>query len=359
MKGFDRVLLDAPCSGLGVISRDQSVKLQRTIKDIQRIAHLQKELLCAAIDSTDCNSSTGGVIVYSTCSVSVMENEQVVDYVLRRRHVKLIDTGLDVGRPGFTRHKERRFHPSLNKTRRFYPHVHNMDGFYVAKFKKYQNGVRHSEDDKDDSEDEENEEQENSEEHEDFKHSESSRSSDDGSSEDDEVVINPSKKISPPRTSKQKLQDSKSLPAPSKKQKVDAASEKRHKMEKEVKEKSAEIMSNKIDKKSKKKDICQGEGEEDKKEKKEKKPRRDKKMIEIEDEEVQGDNYDRNAEIGVGEYDHYNDEGADEEFWNSFETNHGPSDPRKRKVDRGSNKKRRVSLTKIRAMNILKKQGTV
>lgn len=138
MKGFDRVLLDAPCSGLGVISRDQSVKLQRTIKDIQRIAHLQKELLCAAVDSTDCNSSTGGIIVYSTCSVSIMENEQVVDYILKRRHVKLVDTGLDVGRPGFTRHKERRFHPSLNKTRRFYPHVHNMDGFYVAKFKKYQ-----------------------------------------------------------------------------------------------------------------------------------------------------------------------------------------------------------------------------
>ena len=148
MKGFDRVLLDAPCSGLGVISRDQSVKLQRTIKDIQRIAHLQKELLCAAVDSTDCNSSTGGIIVYSTCSVSIMENEQVVDYILKRRHVKLIDTGLDVGRPGFTRHKERRFHPSLNKTRRFYPHVHNMDGFYVAKFKKYQNGVKHYEEEK-------------------------------------------------------------------------------------------------------------------------------------------------------------------------------------------------------------------
>ena len=39
---FDRVLLDAPCSGLGVISRDQSVKIQRTEKDILRIAHLQK-----------------------------------------------------------------------------------------------------------------------------------------------------------------------------------------------------------------------------------------------------------------------------------------------------------------------------
>jgi ribosomal RNA methyltransferase Nop2 len=142
MKGFDRVLLDAPCSGLGIISRDQSVKLQRSFKDVQRLAHLQKELLLAAIDATNPDSKTGGVIVYSTCSISNEENEQVVQYALQKRHVRLVDTGLAVGRPGYTRYKERRFHPSLNLTRRFYPHVHNMDGFYVAKFKKYANGPR-------------------------------------------------------------------------------------------------------------------------------------------------------------------------------------------------------------------------
>jgi ribosomal RNA methyltransferase Nop2 len=162
MKGFDRVLLDAPCSGLGVIARDQTVKLQRTVKDIQRIAHLQKELLCAAIDAVDPRSSTGSIIVYSTCSISSEENEQVVDYVLKRRHVKLVETGLEVGKPGLTRHKERRFHPSLTLTRRFYPHVHNMDGFYVAKFKKFENGVKMvaNDDDDDDEEEEEEEEEE-------------------------------------------------------------------------------------------------------------------------------------------------------------------------------------------------------
>ena len=146
MRGFDRVLLDAPCSGLGIISRDQSVKLQRSMKDIKRLAHLQKELLCAAVDATDPNSKTGGVIVYSTCSISNEENEQVVQYILQKRHVRLVDTGLEVGRPGFTRYKERRFHPSLALTRRFYPHVHNMDGFYVAKLVKYANGPKGAED---------------------------------------------------------------------------------------------------------------------------------------------------------------------------------------------------------------------
>ena len=145
MKGFDRVLLDAPCSGTGVISRDQTVKLQRTVKDIQRIAHLQKELLIAAVDAVDPKSPSGGIVVYSTCSISTEENEQVVNYILQKRFVRLIDTGLEVGNPGFTRHKERRFHPSLALTKRFYPHVHNMDGFYVAKFQKYANGVKGSE----------------------------------------------------------------------------------------------------------------------------------------------------------------------------------------------------------------------
>lgn len=135
--GFDRVLLDAPCSGTGVVAKDPSVKTNKTEKDFIQLPHLQKQLLLCAIDSVDHTSKTGGYIVYSTCSVSVEENEQVVQYALKKRpNVKLVETGLTFGVDGFVSYMGKQFDPKIKTTKRFYPHTYNVDGFFVSKFKK-------------------------------------------------------------------------------------------------------------------------------------------------------------------------------------------------------------------------------
>jgi 16S rRNA (cytosine967-C5)-methyltransferase len=85
---FDRVLVDAPCTGLGALRRRPEARWRRQPGDVPTLAKLQKELLAAAITLT----RTGGVVLYATCSPHLAETVGVVADALRRQPVRAIDT---------------------------------------------------------------------------------------------------------------------------------------------------------------------------------------------------------------------------------------------------------------------------
>ncbi len=87
--GFDRVLVDAPCTGLGALRRRPEARWRRTPADVPALAKLQRELLSSAIKLT----RPGGVVLYATCSPHLAETVGVVADALRRHPVNAIDTG--------------------------------------------------------------------------------------------------------------------------------------------------------------------------------------------------------------------------------------------------------------------------
>jgi 16S rRNA (cytosine967-C5)-methyltransferase len=122
---FDRVLLDAPCSGLGVIRRNPEAKWRVTPEDVARLAATQKSLLKNAMRML----RPGGVLLYSTCSTTLEENEAVVrDFLSRHPHCVLenLNEIFPQYRGLFT--EEGMF--------RSWPHRHGMDGFFSARIRK-------------------------------------------------------------------------------------------------------------------------------------------------------------------------------------------------------------------------------
>lgn len=128
----DRVLLDAPCSGTGTISKDSKAKFL-TKEDLQKYAEMQKKLILKGFDSLKGN----GVMVYSSCSILIEENECVVDYLLKKRkNAKILECEGNVGKNGFTAFRGMFFNQRMKYARRIFPHVHNMDGFFLVKILK-------------------------------------------------------------------------------------------------------------------------------------------------------------------------------------------------------------------------------
>ncbi len=126
----DLLLLDAPCTGEGIIHKDESRKKSRGRKDIEFCSRLQKELLSSAIKSV----KAGGIIVYSTCSIAPEENELVVQWALDNFPVEVEKIEIP-GERGLTEFGGIKVDERLKLAKRYYPHRNRCSGFFVAKLR--------------------------------------------------------------------------------------------------------------------------------------------------------------------------------------------------------------------------------
>jgi NOL1/NOP2/sun family putative RNA methylase len=126
----DRILLDAPCSGEGLIPLDPTRKTSKTMADVHYCATREDELLDAAITAL----APGGTIVYSTCAIAPEENEYIIDNILKRHEeMRIVSIPLDFGSPGYTDPFGVHLDKSLKLARRFLPHHHGTEGFFICK----------------------------------------------------------------------------------------------------------------------------------------------------------------------------------------------------------------------------------
>lgn len=129
---FNKILLDAPCSGEGMFRKEEALARDWTPKKSAELSDIQKDLILKAADML----CPGGMMLYSTCTFSPCEDEEVVAYLLKERpDMELIDMpdyeGFSEGRPEFAFSSD-----SLRKCVRIFPHKMDGEGHFLALFRK-------------------------------------------------------------------------------------------------------------------------------------------------------------------------------------------------------------------------------
>lgn len=122
-EAFDRVLVDAPCSGLGLIRKKPDIRLKKDGNVIDALLPIQKKLLMQAAKYVKQN----GILVYSTCTLCKKENEKNVEWFLQQHK----NFELELPLLPITKMME-----TQQKTITLYPHIHHTDGFFIARFRR-------------------------------------------------------------------------------------------------------------------------------------------------------------------------------------------------------------------------------
>ena len=120
---FDKILIDAPCTGFGVLNKRVDLKWKRTMHDIENMKRLQIQLLESAARVV----KPDGIIVYSTCTIDPEENEQVINAFLDK------NTGFRLEAPEKNIPNEYLADKYFVRT---FPHRHNLDGTFAARLRK-------------------------------------------------------------------------------------------------------------------------------------------------------------------------------------------------------------------------------
>lgn len=130
---FDKILLDAPCSGEGTIRNSPKTLEMWNPKTIENLSKLQKALIASAIEILKPN----GELVYSTCTHAPEENEEVVDFALKNFNVKIEKINLPIKtRDGIINWQEKEYSKDVKFSCRIYPQDNDTEGFFIAKIKK-------------------------------------------------------------------------------------------------------------------------------------------------------------------------------------------------------------------------------
>ncbi len=120
----NKILIDPPCSALGVRPKLYETS---TLKDVEACSEYQKQFFRAAVKVL----RAGGIIVYSTCTLTRQENEQLIEQIMEELNLELVDQDFVLGSVG--EHKD----PALSTlVQRFYPDIHDVTGYFIAKLKK-------------------------------------------------------------------------------------------------------------------------------------------------------------------------------------------------------------------------------
>lgn len=132
---FDKVLLDAPCSNEGgIVLSEPSTYKYWSGREAKQISKLQKGLLNTASKLV----KVGGEIIYSTCTFSVEENEEVLDWFLKRsENFEILEAnlGLENSIPGITTYKDKPYSKQISNSVRVLPDKY-FKGFFLAKLKR-------------------------------------------------------------------------------------------------------------------------------------------------------------------------------------------------------------------------------